>query len=112
MMGKKDKHKMGQSRNNPVFKVVGGKAGKKKNKAQEVNLKLKNVSNIILPIIWRQDSSLGGALFSPCYVCLFYTVYKPCGNTIGRRSIYWSCWQTCNYGTDNRRLQRNFVWQI
>ena len=48
MMGKKDKHKMGQSRNNPVFKVVGGKAGKKKNKAQEVNLKLKNVSNIIL----------------------------------------------------------------
>ena len=42
-MGKKDKHKPGQSRNNPIFKVVGGKAGKSKNKPREVNIKLKNV---------------------------------------------------------------------
>jgi hypothetical protein len=40
---KKDKHKLGQSRNNPVFKVVGGKSGKSKNKPREVNIKLKNI---------------------------------------------------------------------
>ena len=49
-MGKKDKHRPGQSRNDPIFKVVGGKAGKSKNKPREVNIKLKNVRkrNIIL----------------------------------------------------------------
>ena len=46
-MGKKDKHRPGQSRNNPIFKVVGGKAGKTKNKPQEVNIKLKNVSQLM-----------------------------------------------------------------
>lgn len=46
-MGKKDKHRPGQSRNNPIFKVVGGKAGKTKNKPQEVNIKLKNVSKLM-----------------------------------------------------------------
>jgi len=48
-MGKKDKHKQGQSRNNPVFKVMGGgnKVGKQagKQKAQEVKTKLKKLSN-------------------------------------------------------------------
>lgn len=43
-MGKKDKHILGSSRNNPIFKVVGGKAGKAKNKAQEVNTKLKKIN--------------------------------------------------------------------
>lgn len=43
-MGRKDKHKQGQSRNNPIFKVVGGTAGKTKNKPREVNIKLKNIS--------------------------------------------------------------------
>merc|ERR1711890_75564 len=38
-----DKHKPGQSRNNPIFKVVGGKAGKNKNKPREVNIKIKNI---------------------------------------------------------------------
>ena len=33
-----------KQRNNPVFKVVGGKAGKSKGKTQEVNSKLKHVS--------------------------------------------------------------------
>ena len=47
-MGKKDKHKPGQSRNNPIFKVVGGKAGKSKNKPREVNIKLKNVRRDII----------------------------------------------------------------
>ena len=42
-MGKKDKHKPGQSRNNAIFKVVGGRAGKSKNKPREVTTKLKNV---------------------------------------------------------------------
>ena len=48
-MGKKDKHKQGQSRNNPVFKVMGGGASKvskgqgNKQKAQEVKSKLKKV---------------------------------------------------------------------
>ena len=46
-MGKKDKHRPGQSRNNPIFKVVGGKAGKTKNMPQEVNIKLKNVSTLM-----------------------------------------------------------------
>ena len=43
-MGKKDKHRPGQSRNDPIFKVVGGKAGKSKNKPREVTTKLKDVS--------------------------------------------------------------------
>ena len=33
-----------KQRNNPVFQVVGGKAGKSKGKTQEVNSKLKHVS--------------------------------------------------------------------
>ena len=43
-MGKKDKHRPGQSRNDPIFKVVGGKAGKSKNKPREVTTKWKDVS--------------------------------------------------------------------
>ena len=46
-MGKKDKYKMGHSRNNAVFKIVGGKTAKAKNKPREVNIKLKNVSKFI-----------------------------------------------------------------
>ena len=46
-MGKKDKHKLGQSRNNAVFKVVNGKANKQKGKAQEVKTKLKKVKYTI-----------------------------------------------------------------
>ena len=44
-MGKKDKHRPGQSRNHPVYKVVGssGKVAKGKQKAQEVKGKLKKV---------------------------------------------------------------------
>jgi len=45
-MGKKDKHKLGQTRNNPVFKVATGKVSKQKGKAKEVTTKLKNVSGI------------------------------------------------------------------
>ena len=44
-MGKKDKHKLGQSRNNAVFKVVNGKSNKQKGKAQEVKTKLKKVNS-------------------------------------------------------------------
>ena len=33
-----------KQRNNPVFKVVGGKAGKSKGKTQEVNSKLKHIA--------------------------------------------------------------------
>jgi len=40
-MGKKDKHKQGQSRNNPVFKVANGRLSKQKGKAKEVSTKLK-----------------------------------------------------------------------
>ena len=47
-MGRKDKHKQGQSRNNPIFKVVGGTAGKTKNKPREVNIKLKNVRKLYI----------------------------------------------------------------
>ena len=47
-MGRKDKHKAGQSRNHPVFKVMGnsGKVGNKGNnqKASEVKSKLKKVN--------------------------------------------------------------------
>ena len=43
-MGKKDKHKIGQSRNNPVFKVANGKLGKAKGKPKEVCHKLKQIS--------------------------------------------------------------------
>ena len=46
-MGKKDKHRPGQSRNDPIFEVVGGKAGKSKNKPQQVTSKLKDVSVFI-----------------------------------------------------------------
>ena len=46
-MGKKDKHKAGQSRNHPVFKVMGntGKVANKSKqiKTQEVKTKLKKV---------------------------------------------------------------------
>ena len=45
-MGKKDKHKLGQSRNNPIFKVANGKL-KQKNKPKEVTTKLKKVRNNI-----------------------------------------------------------------
>ena len=41
-MGKKDKHKLGSSRNNPIFKVANGKL-KQKNKPKEVTTKLKKV---------------------------------------------------------------------
>ena len=41
-MGKNDKHKLGQSRNNPIFKVANGKL-KQKNKPKEVTTKLKKV---------------------------------------------------------------------
>ena len=43
-MGKKDKHKQGQSRNNPVFKVANGRLSKQKGKAKEVSTKLKKAS--------------------------------------------------------------------
>ena len=43
-MGKKDKHNIGQSRNNPVFKVANGKLSKNKGKAKEVCSKLKQIS--------------------------------------------------------------------
>lgn len=47
-MGKKDKHKAGQSRNHPVFKVMGntGKVANKskQQKTQEVKTKLKKLS--------------------------------------------------------------------
>ena len=46
-MGKKDKHRPGQSRNDPIFKVVGGKTAKAKNKPREVTTKLKDVSIFI-----------------------------------------------------------------
>ena len=46
-MGKKDKHRPGQSRNDPIFKVVGGKTTKAKNKPREVTTKLKDVSIFI-----------------------------------------------------------------
>ena len=42
-MGKKDKHKLGQSRNDPVFKVANGKLNKQKGKAKEVTTKLKKI---------------------------------------------------------------------
>jgi uncharacterized protein YukE len=49
-MGRNDKHKQGRgfsgSRNNPVFKIVGGKAGKALNgcsKAKAVDVKLKKL---------------------------------------------------------------------
>ena len=50
-MGKKDKHKAGQSRNHPVFKVMGN-TGKVANKAkvqktQEVKTKLKKVKKLL-----------------------------------------------------------------
>ena len=44
-MGHKDKHKPGQSRNNAVFKIGGGKAGKTKGGAKSVYVKLKKVRN-------------------------------------------------------------------
>merc|ERR1712223_2274791 len=44
-MGKKDKHKQEQSRNNPVFKVANGRLSKQKGKAKEVSTKLKKISN-------------------------------------------------------------------
>eukprot|EP00094_Tigriopus_californicus_P003868 TCALIF_03723-PA protein Name:"Protein of unknown function" AED:0.99 eAED:1.00 QI:0/0/0/0.33/0.5/0.33/3/0/107 len=43
IMGAKDKHKRGQSRNNMNFKVVGGKAGKTKGRPQPVDIKLKKL---------------------------------------------------------------------
>ena len=43
-MGRKDKHKLGSTRNNPLFKVVGGKASKAKAKPREVDLKLKKIT--------------------------------------------------------------------
>ena len=42
-MGKKDKHKLGQSRNDPVFKVANGKLNKQKGRAKEVTTKLKKI---------------------------------------------------------------------
>lgn len=48
-MGRRDKHKQGQSRNNAVFKIAGANAGvvvkRKPGKAREVQLKLKSVSS-------------------------------------------------------------------
>ena len=45
-MGKKDKHKLGATRNNPVFKVVGAKVKKQsKGRPKEVSLKLKKLAN-------------------------------------------------------------------
>ena len=43
-MGAKDKHKRGKSRNNPVFKVMGGKASKAKQGPKPVDIKLKKVN--------------------------------------------------------------------
>ena len=45
-MGKKDKHKQGQSRNHPVFKVATGRLSKQKGKPKEVTSKLKKVRYI------------------------------------------------------------------
>ena len=42
-MGKKEKHRQGQSRNNPVFKVANGRFSKTKGKAKEVTSKLKKL---------------------------------------------------------------------
>ena len=47
-MGKKEKHRQGQSRNNPVFKVANGRFSKTKGKAKEVTSKLKKVRKITL----------------------------------------------------------------
>ena len=44
-MGKKDKHKIGQSRNNPVFKIANGKLSKQRGKPKEVTMKLKKVGS-------------------------------------------------------------------
>ena len=59
-MGRKDKHKLGQSRNSAVFKVVGGKAGKANNKGKPkgVELKLKKVIHLIY-----QDRSIDINIF-------------------------------------------------
>jgi len=43
-MGRKDKHKLGKTRNNAVFKVVGAKVSKgAKGKPKGVDVKLKKV---------------------------------------------------------------------
>ncbi len=43
-MGRKDKHKLGGTRNNPVFKVVGAKVSKAaKGRPKGVDIKLKKV---------------------------------------------------------------------
>ena len=47
-MGKKDKHKIGQSRNNPVFKIANGKLSKQRGKPKEVTMKLKKVGSYYL----------------------------------------------------------------
>ena len=51
-MGKKDKHKLGQTRNNPVFKVANGRLAKQKGKAQAVTSKLKKVSTKPNLFLW------------------------------------------------------------
>ena len=62
-MGRKDKHRPGQSRNNAVFKVVGGfgKAKHGKNKAKEVELKLKKVEQ-------KLRQKMHGNMF-PLHIC-------------------------------------------
>ncbi len=45
-MGRKDKHKLGASRNNAVFKVVGAKVKKAgKGRPKEVSFKLRNIKS-------------------------------------------------------------------
>ena len=68
-MGRKDKHKLGQSRNNPIFKVVGGKAEKSKNKPREVNIKLKNVSKTLNRVLLHGTRNLS---LGVCVPGIFY----------------------------------------
>jgi hypothetical protein len=45
-MGRNDKHKPGKSRNNPVFKIVGGGTKKAdKGRPKSVDIKLKKVGH-------------------------------------------------------------------
>ena len=46
-MGRKVKYKPSQSRNNPVFKVVGGRTHNSKRRAQEVKSNLKRASKVV-----------------------------------------------------------------
>jgi hypothetical protein len=51
-MGRKDKHNVGKTRNNPVFKVVGAKVAKQsKGRPKGVDVKLKKVTRRICRLL-------------------------------------------------------------